>query len=365
MMAQAFITRRKGGGGVNKDLPAQVTAFTATADSTPSITLNWVNPTEYWAGTLIVKKAGSAPEGVNDGEKVYKGEETSYTDFDVSFDTEYFYRAFPYNEKKQYQTLIVTANATPTKEIIAPLYTGDYTVAEVGEYVYMHLLTSGTLTIQQDAEYDLFCVGGGGGGVGSSNYHYGAGAGGYTATAKGIELNADDVINVTIGSGGLSGSSKGGAGGTTSFAGATKLAAEGGTNARRVNYTYAGHNGGSGGGAGYRSPYTGGEDGSNGKNTTYGGKGQGSTTRAFAETDGTLYASGGSGAPETAGRAAGISAGAGFGITVNSGSTSAGNATANTGSGGGSAYNRDSEDGSATGGSGGSGIAIIRWKKAA
>lgn len=116
-MAQAFITRRKGGGGVNKDLPAQITAFTATADSTPCITLSWVNPTEYWAGTLIVKKAGSAPEGVNDGEKIYKGEGTSYTDVDVQFDTEYFYRAFAHNEKKQYQTLLAVASAKPVAGI--------------------------------------------------------------------------------------------------------------------------------------------------------------------------------------------------------------------------------------------------------
>lgn len=118
-MAQAFITRRKGGGGVNKDLPEQITAFTATADSTPQITLSWVNPVEYWAGTLIVKKAGSAPSGVNDGEKIYKGEGTSYTDFDVSFDTEYFYRAFPFNAKKQYQTEVLTVNATP-KNVLEP-----------------------------------------------------------------------------------------------------------------------------------------------------------------------------------------------------------------------------------------------------
>ena len=113
-MAQAFITRRGGsGGGVNQTLPAQITAFTATADNTPSVTLSWQNPTEYWAGTLIVKKAGSAPEGVNDGVKVYNGEGTSYTDFDVSFDTEYFYRAFPYNEKKQYQTVENVVSAKP------------------------------------------------------------------------------------------------------------------------------------------------------------------------------------------------------------------------------------------------------------
>lgn len=111
-MAQAIITRRKGK-GVNKDLPEQITAFTAVADNTPSITLSWENPTEYWAGTLIVKKAGSAPEGVNDGEKIYNGTGTSFVDTVVEYDTEYFYRAYPYNSKKQYQTEVLTVSAMP------------------------------------------------------------------------------------------------------------------------------------------------------------------------------------------------------------------------------------------------------------
>ena len=111
-MAEAFITRRGGSnGGVNQTLPEQLTAFTAVADSTPQITLSWENPTEYWAGTLIVKKAGSAPEGVNDGEKIYKGEGTSYTDTAVEYDVTYYYRAFPYNAKKQYQTEVLTVSA--------------------------------------------------------------------------------------------------------------------------------------------------------------------------------------------------------------------------------------------------------------
>ena len=111
-MAQAIITRRKGK-GVNKDLPEQITAFTAVADNTPQITLSWENPTEYWAGTLIVKKAGSAPEGVNDGEKIYNGTGTTYTDTAVEYDTTYYYRAFPYNAKKQYQTEVLTVSAMP------------------------------------------------------------------------------------------------------------------------------------------------------------------------------------------------------------------------------------------------------------
>lgn len=105
------------GGGINKTLPFQLTAFTAVADSTPQITLSWENPTEYWAGTLIVKKAGSAPEGVNDGEKIYNGTGTSFVDTAVEYDTEYFYRAFPYNAKKQYQTEVLTVSAVALNAI--------------------------------------------------------------------------------------------------------------------------------------------------------------------------------------------------------------------------------------------------------
>lgn len=99
------------GGGINKTLPFQLTAFTAVADNTPQITLSWENPTEYWAGTLIVKKAGSMPEGVNDGEKIYNGTGTSFVDTAVEYDTTYYYRAFPYNAKKQYQTEVLTVSA--------------------------------------------------------------------------------------------------------------------------------------------------------------------------------------------------------------------------------------------------------------
>lgn len=104
-------------GGVNKTLPYQVTGLTATSDFVPSITVSWINPTEYWAGTLIVKKVGSAPTGVHDGEKVYDGTGTTFVDTDVEFDTDYYYRAFPYNEKGQYQTEYLAINHIPLNAI--------------------------------------------------------------------------------------------------------------------------------------------------------------------------------------------------------------------------------------------------------
>lgn len=381
-MAQAIITRRKGGGGVNVDLPAQVTAFTATADNTPSITLSWINPTEYWAGTLIVKKVGSAPEGVNDGEKVYNGTGTTFTDTAVEYDVTYFYRAFPYNEKKQYQTLFIFANATPKKEIVQPLYTGNYTVAEVGEYVEMHLLTSGTLTIQDDAEYDLFCVGGGGGGThnnSSSSFGGGGGGGGYTNTLMAQALKAGDILSVLIGAGGVGGgcgyydSDSDPKPPTSTNGGATSigslLSANGGKYAPISKYSAIGGAGGSGGGGGQSTasyPGTGGSDGSNGvagkpSNSHVsgsGGKGQGTTTRAFGESNNTILAGGGGGG-RNGGTSLGGEGGGGNGGSSRSGGYTKG--TTNTGGGGGGCYGTT---GSGAGGAdGGSGIAIIRWKK--
>lgn len=116
-MAQAFLIQKSGGGGVNQTLPEQVTAFHAAANSTPAVVLTWTNPVDHFGGVLIVKKIGTAPTSPTDGEKIYSGTAETFTDADVQFDTEYFYRAFAYNEKKQYQTLYAVASAKPVSGI--------------------------------------------------------------------------------------------------------------------------------------------------------------------------------------------------------------------------------------------------------
>lgn len=117
---------KAGAGGVNQTLPPQVTGLTARASGVPSIAVSWTNPGAYWAGTLIVRKAGSAPAGVRDGERVYDGAESSYTDTKVQYDTAYYYRAFPYNGRKQYQTLLTGAvvSAAPKKLPLPAQVTG-------------------------------------------------------------------------------------------------------------------------------------------------------------------------------------------------------------------------------------------------
>lgn len=169
----------------------------------------------------------------------------------------------------------------------------------------LKLLTSGTLTIYYSRcpVIDAFLVGGGGGG-GYANYMgAGGGGGGYTYTSLDVEVPFDVASQVIIGAGGTAGipdSSNPIAptdGGTTSIFG---LSATGGK-AAIINDTFGkqapnGGDGGSGGGGGGAYPAVG--EGGSLISSGEGGSGQGTTTRAFGEATGTLYAGGGGGGYE-------------------------------------------------------------------
>lgn len=142
---------------------------------------------------------------------------------------------------------------------------------------------------------DIFVVGGGGGGAykeedTTSSRSYGAGAGGYTNTIKSIELNNQE-LTFTIGAGS---SSNYPGGNTYVYYNDTYIQANG---AQMTGYgTTSGGSGGSGGGNGHSINYSNGCDGGqDGNNSPDGGRGQGTTTRAFGEEGNTLYAGGGGG----------------------------------------------------------------------
>lgn len=165
-------------------------------------------------------------------------------------------------------------------------------------------------------------------------YHFpGGGGGGYTNTST-LAVSPGDIIAVSVGSGVAASN-----GGDTIIG---SITAKGGYVSNRGD----GGAGGSGGGAGegHASEVTlydsaampGGSDGGDGVRAgtwwtyPYGGKGQGTTTRAFGESDGTLYSTGGWGS--------------GWFTTGNNGDESTGNGGNN-----------------GTSLTGGSGIAIIRY----
>ena len=249
----------------------------------------------------------------------------------------------------------IKANWASTKPTYT--YTGSSTLIDDGSGNWrIKFLTSGTLTFTNlgtaSSGIDVFLVGGGGG----AGPHGGGGGGGYTATYKSITVATSQSYAIVVGAGGagVKGDNVPGDGGTSSAF--SKSAAGGKAGGRLVSSAYGGA-GGSGGGASCAklgladtSGVVGGSNGSDGGSTSHwsGGKGQGTTTREFGESSGTLYSGGGGGYCGTGG-----SGGGGSAATVMN--TNGVSGTTNTGGGGGAGKGSN-----ISGGSGGSGIVVIR-----
>lgn len=259
-------------------------------------------------------------------------------------------------------------------------YSGTYTTVDEGALGYqIKFLDSGMLLPNNDIVVDIFAVGGGGSGRSNgSNLAAGGsgGGGGYTTTVTNVTLKAGVYYNITVGAGGAPGvngnsttsSANGLDGGESSLSDSNKvyISAAGGKGAKEGSSYYLGGDGGSGG-AGTDSingshVYQAGSDGGNGSGS-YGGKGQGTTTRAFGEAGGELYSGGGgAGAGKmynvaySPGGAGGGGDGAVCTNNYDSGADDRGSpGEPNTGGGGGGGCY-----GSGSGGAGGSGIVIIR-----
>lgn len=216
-----------------------------------------------------------------------------------------------------------------------PTFTGSSSIFGDETSGRIELYESGTLTLSPGT-YDFFLVGGGGAG------NIGGGGGGYTQTYKSLQVHSLIRADVIVGS----------TSGTTSVNHSSLTPNLLEVNGGKTPNDYDGGSGGSGGG-GYGG-HSGGSDGSNGQGGTYaGGAGQGTTTRAFGENGGTLYAGGGGGG--SGGNSSNGYGGAGGGGRGGGTSSSGVSGTTNTGGGGGGDYQASRP------GQGGSGIVIIRW----
>lgn len=228
-------------------------------------------------------------------------------------------------------------------------YTGQHQFINDGDGNWrIKFLTSGTLTVTNDADIDVFLVGGGGGGVPykghTSDVGGNGGGGGYTKTVKNLKLVDGNSYQITIGAGGIGNGSNGGA---SSAFGQSVAGGRGG---------YQGTDGGSDGGSGGGLHNKGGTNGGNGSGLSFnGGYGQGSTTKEFGESTGKLYAGGGGGCVPGGTSYAGGDGTAGNGEWV--WTTYAGSGKVNTGGGGGG-HRRAGYCGN-----GGSGIVVIRKAK--
>lgn len=183
-------------------------------------------------------------------------------------------------------------------------YTGTYQLIDDGHGNWrIKFLSSGTLTFRTNTGInhgiDVFLVGGGGRYSRTNyitEYAVGNGGGGYTKTQKNVSAVKGTAYTITVGGTAAASSAFGytanpGGNGTS---GINDLTPYGGD-----KYCWAnGGDGGSGGSATYYH-YTGANGGTNGGNGgkysshTTGGTGQGTTTREFGESGGTLYSTGG------------------------------------------------------------------------
>ena len=182
--------------------------------------------------------------------------------------------------------------------------------------------SSTTITIPSGCtKIDIFCVGGGGGGCRghrtSDAYGGGGGGGGCTKTVSNVSVSSGQSISIVIGSGGNGANSSNNGDGSVSSvsrSGTVLATIEGGEGGYYESIgRQPGGDGGSGGGGGGgsdKNEINGGNGGANGGDGYtvsegsqindpdiweygYCGYGQGTTTRAWGSSSGTLYAGGG------------------------------------------------------------------------
>lgn len=105
-----------GGGGQNLTLPPMVTNLAAKG-SNATITVSWTNPeSDALSGIAVVYNSTHTPDKPSDGTKVDAGLSETASLTGLENGTLYYIRVFPYNAKKQYQTIWEGATITATPE---------------------------------------------------------------------------------------------------------------------------------------------------------------------------------------------------------------------------------------------------------
>lgn len=124
------------------------------------VAIAWVNPNDpQYVTTHIVRKVGSAPHDVNDGELVYSGAFPLFKDSDVELDQHYFYRIFTESRSGLFSEGIVVDIVTSVPRLVdiefwkLEKYSGSPVVEielEVGEEVLLHVRG-----ISEDGKLDI------------------------------------------------------------------------------------------------------------------------------------------------------------------------------------------------------------------
>lgn len=339
------------------------------------MSITWTNPTNpSYKETKVIYKIDSQPENPNDGTVVYTGTGTSTEAAGLQDGVIYYFAVYTIGKTGKYRDPVVQQYIPK----IYPMYTytGQHTlIKDELDHWRVKFLSSGVLTwLSEDAEIDVFLVGGGASGSSS-----GGGGGGYTATHKKVSMSKNQRVQIQVGAGGASGNrSSGNDGGASSF---DSFSARGGSSS---------HNGGGSGGSGGGGSVTGltktagagGTDGGSGGGRASsgahyreysGGSGQGKTTREFGDSGADLYSGGGGGScRHSGGGSVTGAAGAGGGGTPILAATgrytggtisdffAGGKAGGGYGGGGGGGDSANAVNYGNGGGSGAQGICIIR-----
>lgn len=183
------------GAGQNLTLPPMVTNLAASTGD-QEITLTWTNPvSDALAGILVVYNTSHIPEKVSDGTKVDAGLAETVDLTGLTNETLYYIRVFPYNAKKQYQTMLegATVTATPDDFPAEPTEystcaeittTQEYIIPETGWFRLDAIGKSGNGGSEYLRTGNLVSVSGGGG------------TGGHSRSE--IAAYAGDIINIDI-----------------------------------------------------------------------------------------------------------------------------------------------------------------------
>lgn len=338
-------------------------SFSVAAYSGRRVLAKWQNPNQAagkpFSGVIIRYSTGGYP-GVTGGTQIYKGAGNntaaggwSQTYLDMpALNTTYYFSCYPY---------VTIGGGGIIDGMIRNVTCKTYGVLN------KTFTVSGTYTIPAGyTKMDLFTVGGGGGtGTGSKTGRSGnGGAGGFTKTILNIAVLAEQTLIVVVGAGSTGSYAKGGLSSITRNGGVL-CSADGGSAGK--NYYDSSSKGGSGAGTkgdedSKETRGRGGNGGSDGRDgESVNGpisKGQGTTTKAWGSSTGTLYAGGGGGGSDNAGfpGGAGGTGGGGAGGTGISPVAYRRAGTANTGGGAGGHgfYDYSNEA------TGGSGIVLIK-----
>lgn len=279
-----------------------LTSFKVAVSSGRNVVLTWTVPTaatgKPFSGVHVRYKTGSAPTSISDGTAIYTGTGSSTTSGSTStatvtlpaLNTTYYFSIWSYatiDGSKVYSSSYKTASCT-TGSSVTKTYTSSTMVSLAGY-----------------TKIDVFCVGGGGAGgsqYGGKYYYGGGGGGGYTKTVTGYSISSGASLTVEVGTGGTAVSASnatGGTGGTSRVKLGSTIICEASGGAGGVGGTDTTNNdGGSGGSGGGSGRANGGTNGGNGRaySSSYNaGTGQGSTTRPWGGSSGTVYSGGGGG----------------------------------------------------------------------